>query len=37
VIIAMIAVRMMKSAVYKIVDMITVRHRLMPAVWTVCV
>jgi len=37
VIIAMIAVRMMESAVYKIVDMITVRHRLMSAVWTVCV
>jgi hypothetical protein len=33
----MITVRVMQSAVYKIVDMITVRHRLMSAVWTVCV
>jgi hypothetical protein len=33
----MIAVRMMESAVYKIVDMITVRHRWVSAVRTVCV
>jgi len=37
VIIAMIAVRMVQPAVYKIVDMVTVRHRFMSAVWTVCV
>jgi hypothetical protein len=29
----MITVRVMQSAVHKIVDMITVRHRLMSAVW----
>jgi hypothetical protein len=33
----MITVRVMQSAVYKIVDMITVRHRLMSAVWAMCV
>jgi hypothetical protein len=37
VIIAVITVGMMQSAVYKIVDVVTVRHRLMSAVWTVCV
>ena len=31
----MIPVRMMQSAVYKIVDMVTMRHGLMSAVWTV--
>jgi hypothetical protein len=31
----MITVGMMQSAVYKIVDMVTVRHRLMSAVRTV--
>jgi len=33
----MVAVRVMESAIYKIVDMITMRHRLMSAAWTVCV
>jgi hypothetical protein len=36
-IIAMITVRMMQPAVYEIVDMVTMRHRFMSAVWTVCV
>jgi hypothetical protein len=31
----MIAMRMMQSAVYKIVDMVTMRHSFMSAVWTV--
>jgi hypothetical protein len=31
----MIAVRMVQTAVHKIVDMVTMRHRFMPAVWTV--
>jgi hypothetical protein len=35
VIIAMITVRMVQPAVYKIVDMVTMRHRFMSAVWTV--
>ncbi|KRQ91695.1 hypothetical protein [Bradyrhizobium valentinum] len=34
-IIAMITVRMVQPAVYKIVDMVTMRHRFMSAVWTV--
>ncbi|WP_172900060.1 hypothetical protein [Bradyrhizobium erythrophlei] len=34
-IITMITMGMMQSAVYKIVDMVTMRHRLMSAVWTV--
>jgi hypothetical protein len=34
-IIAMIAVRMVKPAVHKIVDMVAVRHLFMSAVWTV--
>jgi hypothetical protein len=33
----MITVRVVQSAVYKIVDMVAMRHRLMSAVWTVCV
>ena len=33
----MIAVRMVQPAVYEIVDMVTMRHRFMSAVWTVCV
>jgi hypothetical protein len=33
----MIAVRMVQPAVYKIVDMVTMRRRFMSAVWTVCV
>jgi hypothetical protein len=33
----MITVRMVQSAVYEIVDMVTMRHLFMPAVWTVCV
>jgi hypothetical protein len=37
VIIAMIAVRMVQPAVYEIVDMVTMRHLFMTAVWTVCV
>jgi hypothetical protein len=36
-IIAMIAVRMVQPAVYEIVDMVTMRHLFMSAVWTVCV
>jgi hypothetical protein len=36
-IVAMIAVRMVQPAVYEIVDMVTMRHRFMSAVWTVCV
>jgi hypothetical protein len=31
----MIAVRMVQPAVHEIVEMVTMRHRLMPAVWTV--
>jgi hypothetical protein len=31
----MVAMGMMQSAVYKIVEMVTMRHRFMPAVWTV--
>jgi hypothetical protein len=31
----MITVRMVQPAVYKIVDMVTMRHRFMSAVWTV--
>ena len=37
VIITMITMGMMQSAVYKIVDMVTMRHRFMSAVWTVYV
>jgi hypothetical protein len=37
VIVAMIAVRVVQPAVYKIVDMVTMRHHFMSAVWTVCV
>jgi hypothetical protein len=33
----MIAVRMVQPAVYKIVDMVTMRHRFVSAIWTVCV
>jgi hypothetical protein len=33
----MITVRMVEPAVYEIVDMVTMRHRFMSAVWTVCV
>jgi len=33
----MITMRMVQSAVYEIVDMITMRHRFMSAVRTVCV
>jgi hypothetical protein len=35
VIITMITVGMMEPAVYKVVDMVTMRHRFMSAVWTV--
>jgi hypothetical protein len=35
VIITMITMGMMQSAVYKIVDMVTMRHRFMSTVWTV--
>jgi hypothetical protein len=31
----MITVRMVQPAVYEIVDMVTMRHRFMSAVWTV--
>ena len=31
----MITVRMVQPAVYKIIDMVTMRHRFMSAVWTV--
>src|SRR6202051_1021074 len=31
----MITMGMMQSAVYKIVEMVTMRHRFMPAVWAV--
>jgi hypothetical protein len=31
----MIAVRMVQPAVHEIVEMVTMRHRFMPAVWTV--
>jgi hypothetical protein len=34
-IIAVITVRMVQPAVYEIIDMITVGHLFMPAVWTV--
>jgi hypothetical protein len=37
VIIAVITVRMVQPTVYEIVDMVTVRHLFMSAVWTVCV
>jgi hypothetical protein len=37
VIIAMITVRMVQPTIYEIVDMITMRHLFMSAVWTVCV
>jgi hypothetical protein len=33
----MIAVRMVQPAVYKIVDMVPMRHRFVSAIWTVCV
>jgi hypothetical protein len=33
----MFAMRMVQPAVYEIVDVVTVRHRFMSAVWTVCV
>jgi hypothetical protein len=33
----MITVRMVQPAVYKIVDMVTMRHLFMSAVWTVFV
>jgi hypothetical protein len=36
VIIAMITVRMVQPAVYEIVDVVTMRHLFMSAVWTVC-
>lgn len=36
-IIAMITVGMVQPAIYEIVDMVTMRHRFMSAVWTVCV
>jgi hypothetical protein len=34
-IVAMIAVRMVQPAVHEIVEMITMRHCFVPAVWTV--
>ena len=34
-IIAMIAVRMVQATVYKIVDVVTMRHRFVSANWTV--
>jgi hypothetical protein len=37
VIIAMTSVRMVKPTAYEIVDMVTMRHLFMSAVWTVCV
>ena len=37
VIVAMITMRMVQPAVYEIVDVVTMRHLFMPAVWTVCV
>jgi hypothetical protein len=37
VIIAMIAVRMVQPTVHEIVDMVTVRHLFVSAVWSVCV
>jgi hypothetical protein len=37
VIIAVITVRMVQPAVYEIVDVVAVRHRLVSAIWTVCV
>ena len=33
----MIAVGMVQPAVYEIVDMVTMRHRFVSAVWAVCV
>jgi hypothetical protein len=33
----MIAVRMVQPSVYEVVDMITMRHRFVSAIWTVCV
>jgi hypothetical protein len=36
-IIAVITVRMVQPAVHEIVEMVTMRHHLMSAVWTVCV
>jgi hypothetical protein len=33
----MITVRMVQPTVYQIVDMVTMRHLFMTAVWTVCV
>jgi hypothetical protein len=33
----MITVRMVQPAVYEIVDVVTMRHLFMSAVWTVCV
>jgi len=33
----MIAVRVVQPAVYEIVDMVTMRHLFVSAVWTVCV
>jgi hypothetical protein len=35
VIIAMVTVRMVQTTVYEVVDMVTMRHRFMSAVWTV--
>jgi hypothetical protein len=37
VIVAMITMRMVQPAVYEIVDVVTMRHLFMSAVWTVCV
>jgi len=33
----MITMRMVQPAVYEIVDMVTMRHRFVSAIWTVCV
>lgn len=33
----MVTVRMVQSTVYKIVDVVTMRHLFMSAVWTMCV
>jgi hypothetical protein len=33
----MIAMGMMQSAVYEIVDVVAMRHRFVSAIWTVCV
>jgi hypothetical protein len=35
VIIAMVAMGMVQPAVYEIIEMVTMGHRFMPAVWTV--